>query len=266
MRTGDENTNCQPAEGHQGFAENRSALALQGSGQAAEPGWLDCIGDAIIAVDQGWRVVYANSSTARLFRLPAAEATGMALWDIVPGLRTACEADLRRVMQQRLEARVEFFHDETGRWFDASAYPAPGGIITQWRDITMRKATHAELLEMTHPKREALALLDALFPEPLKIVLYRVAQEAMTNAAKHSGGETIGVRLRAEGGFIKLEVEDNGSGFDLQAAAERAGFFGGHGLQSMRQRVEICGGAFELKSEAGKGTLIRARLPADPRL
>jgi signal transduction histidine kinase len=98
-------------------------------------------------------------------------------------------------------------------------------------------------------------------PEPLKIILYRVTQEALTNAAKHSGADTIWIRLRTDGGFMALDVEDNGSGFDVQAVSQRSGFFSGQGLQGMQQRVEICGGTFSLRSEAGEGTVLRVQLP-----
>jgi len=92
-------------------------------------------------------------------------------------------------------------------------------------------------------------------PEPLKIVIYRVFQEALNNVAKHSQAKRVSVSLRKPGGAIELAIDDKGIGFDLENA--RAGL----GLASMRERVEVSGGFFSLESAQGKGTMIRAIWP-----
>jgi len=102
--------------------------------------------------------------------------------------------------------------------------------------------------------------LDARLLPAQEIVLYRVAQEALTNVAKHAGAERIWVSLHPDDGHAVLEVRDDGSGFDPSGAT--ASVSNGHfGLIGMRERVEMAGGVWELSSKAGAGTVVRARLP-----
>jgi PAS domain S-box-containing protein len=94
-------------------------------------------------------------------------------------------------------------------------------------------------------------------PEPLKIVIYRVIQEALTNAAAHSKADTIYIRLKKSSNSIEAEVEDNGRGFDFEEVLNPGDGLNGFGLKSMRERVEIIGGSFSLHSLSGTGTCIR---------
>ena len=94
-------------------------------------------------------------------------------------------------------------------------------------------------------------------PELLKIVIYRVIQEALNNAAMHSKGDAIYIRLKKTGNYLEAEVEDNGCGFDFQEVSNRGDNMIGYGLKSMRERVEIIGGSFSLYSLPGTGTCIR---------
>jgi signal transduction histidine kinase len=101
-------------------------------------------------------------------------------------------------------------------------------------------------------------------PEEFKIVLYRVMQEALTNAAKHSRADTIFIRLAKGASHLELEVEDNGCGFDPgEALPERDGM-SGFGLKSMRERAEICGGVLNLQTRPRAGTSVRITLPFGP--
>jgi PAS domain S-box-containing protein len=99
-------------------------------------------------------------------------------------------------------------------------------------------------------------------PESLKIVIFRIMQEAFNNAAKHSGASAVRISLRGTDGTIALSIQDNGQGFDLQDRTPREGERGGLGLTSMRERVELSGGRWEIQSGLGSGTLIRAVWPA----
>jgi two-component system, NarL family, sensor histidine kinase NreB len=87
--------------------------------------------------------------------------------------------------------------------------------------------------------------------------LYRVLQEALTNAAKHSGATRIDVQLRTAGGEVCLEIHDNGKGFDMDAQKNNRGI----GFIGMRERLSQCGGALDIISEAEKGTTVLARIP-----
>ncbi|MDW7709655.1 MAG: histidine kinase [Deferrisomatales bacterium] len=98
-------------------------------------------------------------------------------------------------------------------------------------------------------------------PNPLRTVIFRVLQEAMTNAGKHSGADEAVVSLAKSGGLLEFGVEDNGRGFDADAPRVGEGAQCGAGLGCMRVRVERAGGSLEVQARKGEGTAIRARLP-----
>lgn len=87
--------------------------------------------------------------------------------------------------------------------------------------------------------------------------LFRISQEAVTNAIKHAEPEKIRVKLRYESERVGLMVEDDGKGFDVEAAENQKGF----GLVSMRERSKLIGAGFAVHSSPGSGTRIIAELP-----
>jgi signal transduction histidine kinase len=99
---------------------------------------------------------------------------------------------------------------------------------------------------------ENLPLLD----DDLQTLLFRVAQEALNNAAKHAQARTVLLRLVARGGLLQLQVADDGRGCDPEAL--RAG---GSGLSGMRERLRLYEGSLELHSTPGTGTRLRAVVP-----
>ncbi len=99
-------------------------------------------------------------------------------------------------------------------------------------------------------------------PSPLKIVLYRIMQEAFNNIVKHSGATLIRLLLKKSDSRIELVIEDNGTGFDYSTASSTETHRKGLGLNSMRERAEISGGKFTIESTIGKGTTIRASWPS----
>jgi len=100
-------------------------------------------------------------------------------------------------------------------------------------------------------------------PESLKIVIYRVLQEALNNIAKHSKASVVLLYLRKAKQEIQLVIRDSGQGFDLEEASSRKGSVKGLGLDSMRERAELSGGCFLIESSKGAGTVIRATWPSD---
>jgi PAS domain S-box-containing protein len=109
---------------------------------------------------------------------------------------------------------------------------------------------------------QQIDVAEADVPELLKIVIYRVIQEALNNAAAHSGADTLYIRLKKSGPYFIAEVEDNGCGFDPRQVCLRGDRMSGFGLKSMRERVEIIGGVFSLSSVSGRGTRIRIAFPS----
>jgi signal transduction histidine kinase len=101
-------------------------------------------------------------------------------------------------------------------------------------------------------------------PETHKIVIYRVLQESLNNAAKHSDALEIDVSLKSDADRIVLEVADDGRGFDVQKALNREDPLSGFGLVNMIERAEIVGGSLSIDSATCKGTHIRLNLPREP--
>jgi signal transduction histidine kinase len=99
-------------------------------------------------------------------------------------------------------------------------------------------------------------------PEPLKIVIYRVCQEAFNNIVKHSSATSACMILRKSEGRIELSIEDNGHGFDPEELHAGHDIRGEMGLASMKERSEVSGGSFSLRSSKSEGTLIIVSWPA----
>ncbi|MGA8018720.1 MAG: ATP-binding protein [Desulfobacterales bacterium] len=108
-----------------------------------------------------------------------------------------------------------------------------------------------------------LALNDDEAPEYSKIVIYRVLQEALNNALRHSGADTIRVSLEAVHDCIRLCVKDNGCGFDPDEAMQGSDPLSGYGLKGMRDRADVIGGSLSLDSSPGRGTSVCLELPAE---
>jgi signal transduction histidine kinase len=98
--------------------------------------------------------------------------------------------------------------------------------------------------------------LDSDAPSPIvQNTVYRVLQEALTNVARHARARRVSVRLVRDDTMVELRVRDDGAGFE--PGADRRGL----GLQGMRERAALLGGAVQLESAPGKGTMITARFP-----
>jgi len=93
----------------------------------------------------------------------------------------------------------------------------------------------------------------------LALALFRIAQEALNNAGKHSRAASVSVTLSCEGSELVLCVSDNGIGFKPGGKQPRPGR--GIGLGSMRERAELAGGSLELQSKPGGGTTLTVRVP-----
>ncbi len=93
-----------------------------------------------------------------------------------------------------------------------------------------------------------------------RTVLYRVAQEALTNAARHSEASVVNVALLKNGKTVCLEIADNGKAFDVDRLASR-NWNNRLGMIGMHERVEMVGGRFSITSSPGLGTTIRAEVP-----
>ena len=94
-------------------------------------------------------------------------------------------------------------------------------------------------------------------PKDVTLCVFRIAQEALRNCAKHSGAESVRVTLATSNDEIRLTVSDDGCGFDMESEALKKGL----GFTSMRERLRIVGGKMEVRSKPMHGTIIEVSSP-----
>jgi two-component system sensor histidine kinase UhpB len=105
---------------------------------------------------------------------------------------------------------------------------------------------------------EAEPIVSALSPEA-ELALYRIAQEALSNAVRHAGASEVRLAIRRAGDEVRLTVTDDGAGFDPEALGEARER--GLGLFGMHERAAYVGGAVEVRARPGAGTTVEARVP-----
>ena len=118
------------------------------------------------------------------------------------------------------------------------------------KEFSEHKSVHVDFHSDVLPKT---------LPQEISLCLFRVLQEALQNAGKHSGSTHFEVRLTSVPGEIHLAVSDSGVGFDPQEAMNQRGI----GLTSMRERLKIVGGELLIESQPQNGTVVRASVPIE---
>jgi two-component system, NarL family, sensor histidine kinase UhpB len=116
--------------------------------------------------------------------------------------------------------------------------------------------TRIETQDGLRVRRELQGKLPLLSPD-VELVVYRVAQEALTNALRHSGAASATVSLKADAGTVTLRVVDDGEGMPARLPSGTAGIAG------MRERALLVGGRLSIESRPGKGTEVRLTIPVD---
>jgi signal transduction histidine kinase len=199
-------------------------------------------------------LVAAREEERRRLRRDLHDGVGAALAGARLQLESARElADDGRVVRM-LDAAgraVSEAVDDVRRLTDDLRPPALDelGLGDSLRGLAQRVAT---------PSLRVTAELTAVptLPAAVEVACYRIAAEALTNAARHAGARSVSLRLVVEPDDLVVEVADDGCGLPRQRTAGRSGL----GLESMRQRAEEVGGELALASDVD-GTTVRARLP-----
>ena len=130
------------------------------------------------------------------------------------------------------------------------------GLAAALRSHVQRLASTGSL-EIEFDSRGANAAL----PPEIEIVAFRVVQEALTNTMRHSGAAHAWVTLSATGKELRVEVRDDGAGFDVDQVLQRTAAQSGIGLYGMRERVALAGGTLDIRSAPGQGCAIVAIFP-----
>ncbi|MGW7414839.1 HAMP domain-containing sensor histidine kinase [Streptomyces sp. NPDC054863] len=199
------------------------------------------------------RVLLAQESERRRIAQELHDEVGQSMTAILLVLKRAADAadaPLREELQQAQEITRDGL-DEVRRLVRRLR---PGvlddlGLVSALTSLTHNFATHTGL----HVVRHFDAGLPAL-EQQTELVLYRVAQESLTNAARHADAGRIEVSLRRAEEAVVLEVADDGRG--IEAACE------GAGIRGMRERALLAGAALHLTSTPGTGTRVRLTAPS----
>lgn len=126
----------------------------------------------------------------------------------------------------------------------------------------LRSYTHELAARIDLPVSFAVSGTVPRLAPDAETAIFRVVQEALTNVAKHAHAQHAWVELAVEGGHLAARVRDDGRGFDPQAMGTRPG--AGLGLAGIRERVQLLGGQFELRSTVGEGSTVLVTVPMIP--
>ena len=189
-------------------------------------------------------ILFANLSAQLAHTLPADAHAGLQpLLDDAAALLADTTAGIRELCTNLRPATLDY----------GGLAPALNEYLTQFRqrtglDAAIEVASDADTCALT-PASTALC--------------FRLVQEALTNCAKHAQAGGVRIQLERDAHHIRLTVADDGVGFDLSRLGE-AGSTPGLGLITMRERVELAGGRFQLRTRPGEGTEITVDLPCLP--
>lgn len=180
------------------------------------------------------------------------------LHDELGQLLTALIHRLDRSADDRRDSCVELAREALGRVRELARLLRPPvlddlGLAAALSGLARQTREHAGL-EVTVATPAALGRVD---PD-IETLVYRVAQEALTNAVRHAGARSAGISLERLGSQLELRVRDDGRGFDPECVRQDGAE--GTGLGGMRERVALFGGALAVRSAPGSGTEIVATL------
>lgn len=129
-------------------------------------------------------------------------------------------------------------------------------ILTQFGLAEALRYTAEEMAEVSGWTLRLTVEEDLPLSEELSLTLFRVAQEALNNAAKYSEAQCVEIILEADEHTVRLVIRDDGKGMELDAVHKPRS----HGLAGMRSRVEARGGYFEIQGAPGRGVEISVSL------
>lgn len=168
------------------------------------------------------------------------------------------QENLKQEIHEQLEYINEVIEEVRRLYHDLS----PGDV----EDLGLTKALRNLIEDFAHLLGDInwevdLANLDGFFSLPVKTIIYRLVQEALTNIGKHAHPEQVTISAAPADGQVHFVIQDDGAGFDMAAVLDQAG---GLGLVAMEERLNMVGGSFELWSKPEEGTKISFSIPTRP--
>ena len=129
------------------------------------------------------------------------------------------------------------------------------GVQAAIEDLAERARSHGLQVALTVAQTAEHDEAPARYGSELETALYRITQEALTNAQKHSGARRASITIEQDQTSVRITIQDDGRGFDTTATTS------GFGLLGMNERAQLLGGALEIRSMPGDGSTITARFP-----
>jgi PAS domain S-box-containing protein len=209
------------------------------------------------------QVTAAQEEEQRRLARELHDETGQSLTSLLVGLRTLAEApslaavreqvaELRRVAARTLdEVRRLARGLRPGVLDELGLVPAVDQLATDHTQM------HSIAVEVS-----AVGFGIERLPPAVETALYRIIQEALTNAAKHSGARTANVVLQRRREMVQAIVSDDGCGFDVEGTLRTPAARAHLGLHGMRERAALLDGTVTIESTPGEGTTIYVRVPA----
>jgi signal transduction histidine kinase len=102
--------------------------------------------------------------------------------------------------------------------------------------------------------------LESILDSNQETAVFRIAQEALANVAKHAAASTVEVRLEHNEGRVRMVIHDNGKGFSPAKPRHQTGA-SGYGLMNMRERARLLDGSFSIEAANGRGTMVTLEFP-----
>lgn len=159
-------------------------------------------------------------------------------------------------VRQELDHLREHVNRSTGQLKDLARRLRPPTLDQLGLDVAIRQLASDHHLRTGIVMHLDLAPPAVRLPQPAEIALYRIAQEALTNAAKHADAMQMWLTMRAGPHGIEFVIRDDGRGFDVNAPGA------GLGLLGMKERADMLGAWFEVFSKANEGTTVTVVVPA----
>lgn len=208
------------------------------------------------------RVVAAQEAERQRIARELHDATGQALTALGLGLRGVATSYARQDNDQ-IDKRLRQLEDLTTRSLDELRHLIADLRPSHLDDLGLAAALrwYAKDLQSRVPLDIRVEINGEERPlaSAVKIALFRVAQEALTNIIKYADAEHAWVRLNYADQEVRLQIEDNGRGFDMEAQANSAR--SQWGLLGMQERAALLGGRFDLYAVAGQGTRVQVVIP-----
>ena len=208
-----------------------------------------------VATDALRRVVEAQELERRRLARELHDQTGQELTSVLLGLKAVEDAPDSEARRQALE-NVRGQVLETLRAVRRLAVELRPKALDDYGLVPAVERLAESFAEQTGLKLDVeTQLSEARFPSEVETALYRMVQEALTNIVKHAQAQHVSVVLTGGRGAITALIEDDGRGFDPEAARE------GMGLDAMRERLGLIGGKLKIESRPGGGTTLVAKVP-----